>query len=122
MRFIFNLPWTILGLFLGIISFPKKAGIKNNALVSNVSSLWWTHLFCYMRGARAVTMGYTILLGPNVEPRDLEHEIIHVKQFKKYPFIYPFLYMAEVTRKGSGLNNRFEKEAYEKAGNVFKTH
>ena len=72
-----------------------------------------------MRGIRAVTIGHTILLGPHIEDSDLEHELIHVKQFMQMPFVFPVMYAFEFIKKGY-KNNKYEQEAYRKSGNVYK--
>ena len=71
-----------------------------------------------MRGVRAANIGQVILLGPKLDPKDLKHELIHVEQYMRYPFIYPFLYYYELFKKGY-RNNRFEDEAYRRAGNFY---
>jgi hypothetical protein len=67
-----------------------------------------------------MAQGNIVLLGSNALTNDLEHELVHVEQFEKYPLIQPILYMLESIRHGY-LNNRFEREAYEKAGNRYIT-
>jgi len=52
-----------------------------------------------MKHARAMTIGHIILLGPKELKNDFEHELIHVKQCEKYPFIFPFLYGYEAMTK-----------------------
>ena len=116
---ILNLPWTILGVIIGLISIPKKISFSNKALIFKTSSWWWTKLFSYMKGVRGQAIGSVVILGQNALPFDLEHELIHINQHRKYPLIFPFLYFFEHIRVGY-KNNRFEKEAYLKAGNEFK--
>ncbi len=72
-----------------------------------------------MKGARAAAMGHVVLLSPLTEDKDLEHELVHVDQYQRLPFIQPFLYYFELLRKGY-RNNKYEVEAYEKAGNIYK--
>lgn len=117
--FILNLPYTLVGLILGLISLPKgfKIDKKSQAIIIKVSYLWWA--ISYIKGARAATIGHVILLGSKVEDGDLEHELIHVAQYKKEPLIHPFLYFIEILRKGY-RNNKYEVEAYNKAGNIYK--
>ena len=73
----------------------------------------------YMKGGRAMAMGSVVLLGPNPEQYDLEHELVHVMQYQKLPFIQPFMYYAELVRKGY-RDNKYEDEAYRVAGNIYK--
>ena len=72
-----------------------------------------------MRNARAVTVGHIILLSPRIEAGDIEHELIHVKQFDRLPLIFPILYSIELLRKGY-RNNKYEEEAYRAAGNIYR--
>lgn len=117
--FILNLPYTLIGLIVGFISSPEAIDMKKNpyAIVLKVRKLWWA--IGYMKGARAVTIGHTILLGSRIENKDLEHELIHVQQYERAPLIYPILYYTELIRKGY-KNNKYEVEAYRIAGNVYK--
>ena len=48
--------------------------------------------------------GNTILLGPNEEENDLKHELIHVKQHEKLPFVYQILYYYETFKYGYRKN------------------
>jgi hypothetical protein len=45
-----------------------------------------------MKNARASAIGHVVILGPNLEDKDLEHELIHVEQYERMPLIQPFLY------------------------------
>ncbi|TSC68947.1 MAG: hypothetical protein G01um101456_410 [Parcubacteria group bacterium Gr01-1014_56] len=76
-------------------------------------------MMLFMKGGRAITIGHIILLGPNTEDRDLEHELVHVEQFTRMPLIFPILYYIELIKKGY-INNKYEKEAYQKARNVYR--
>ena len=62
--------------------------------------------------AAAVTLGRTILLAPGVEPTErlLRHELAHVRQWERGPYVFPFRYIAAHIRHGYG-NNPFEAEA-----------
>ena len=71
--------------------------------------MWWR--FGYLKGARAITLGNIIILGPKIEEFDLGHEITHVYQYLKYPLIFPVLYYVELFKNGY-KDNKFEKEAF----------
>ncbi len=117
--FILNIPWTIIGLIGALISMPIKVGFRTNpyAFVFTVKKFWWA--IGYMKNARAMAIGHVVLLGPNLENKDLEHELVHVEQYQLLPLIFPVLYYVELTRKGY-RNNKYEDEAYRRAGNVYK--
>ena len=117
--FILNIPYTVVGLVAGLVSIPKIIELREKpyAIVLKVKSLWWA--LGYMKGARAVSIGHTILLSPKIEDRDLEHELVHVQQYDRAPLIYPILYYIEFIRKGY-RKNKYEDEAYRIAGNVYK--
>lgn len=114
--FILNLPWTVLGLLLGLLSIPKSFHTRPGAIVIDITKFWWA--FGYMKGVRAAAMGNVVLLGSHVLPGDFEHELVHVQQHTKYPLIFPLLYYTELLRHGY-RKNRFEEEAYSKTGNKF---
>ncbi len=119
--FILNLPFTIIGIIVALVSFPIKvsAHAEPFAFIFEVKSLWWTGIG-YMKGARAAAIGHVVILGPHIESKDLEHELIHVEQHQRRPLVQPLLYYIEQVRKGGGMNNKYEREAYEKAGNTYK--
>lgn len=118
-RFILNLPYTIIGILLGLISMPRYLKLNKNPyfIIIHIKKFWWE--FGYMKNARAMTIGHTILLSPKIKEKDLEHEIIHVKQYEKMPIIYPILYYIELYKKGY-RNNKYEEEAYRLAGNIYE--
>jgi hypothetical protein len=122
LRYLLNVPWTLIGLVLAIVSLPKRVRFIKDAIVFDVRSFWWSGLIWYMRGkkVRAITNGNTISLGPLEEERDLAHELVHVGQYMKQPFIYPLFYLVEVIKHGSSPNNKYEKEAYETTGSVYR--
>lgn len=108
-----------MGLICALFSLPTNIKFikKPYAFIFQVKTFWWT--ISYMKNARAMTVGHVILLGPKTEPLDLEHELIHVKQYEKMPFIFPVLYYLELFKKGY-KNNKYEEEAYQLAGNVYR--
>ena len=120
LSFTLNLPYTIAGLITGLISVPRSILIRKKPLsiVVEVKSFWWAK-YTYLRRARAMTVGHTILLGPKILDRDLEHELIHVRQYEQEPLVYPLLYYTELIRKGY-RNSKYEDEAYRKSGSIYK--
>ncbi len=120
--YILNLPWTLIGLLLALISIPKKVRFMNDAIVFNIRSFWWTNLIWYMNAkrVRGTTNGNVVLLGPLKEKNDLHHELIHVQQYMRWPFVYPFLYAVEVFKHGSSPRNKYEEEAYRGSESVYR--
>lgn len=117
--FLLNIPYTLIGFALALLSLPTDIKITKRpfAFVVSVKRFWW--VFGYMRNARAMVLGNIILLGPGIEAGDLEHELVHIRQYRREPFIHPFLYYIELMRKGY-RNNKYEVEAYNQAGNLYK--
>jgi len=118
--FTLNLPYTIIGLFLWILSWPidlPKFILKPTALIFKIKSFWWT--FGYAKNARAMCIGHVVLLSPDVEACDLEHELVHIEQYQRLPFVFPFYYYYELLQNGY-VNNKYEIEAYRSAGNKHK--
>lgn len=62
--------------------------------------------------------GNVVQLAPTADEKDLEHELIHVRQYEEAPLVHPLLYFIESLRYGY-RNNKYEREAYEKAGNRY---
>lgn len=117
--FMLNLPWTVLGIFLSIISIPYKVSSnkKSLAIIFYVKSFWWYSWIPGKKKVRAMTNGHIIQLGPLEQNGDVAHELIHVEQAIREPFIHPFLYQLETIKRGY-RNNKYEDEAYSRAGNT----
>ena len=67
---------------------------------------------------RAATTGHVILLTDKAMKNDFEHELIHIRQQERYPFIFWIWYLWETFRKGYRMN-RFEDEAYTISGSYY---
>lgn len=67
---------------------------------------------------RAVANGHCVQLGPHILENDLAHELIHVEQAIRQPFIHPFLYVWETQRHGYRYN-KYEIEAYDKSASIY---
>ena len=113
-KYMLNIPWTVMALLLGVVSLPRSLRIRDHALVVTVVSFWWHPA----RGVRAMTLGNVVLLGKSLMKNDLEHELVHVEQHMREPLVHPFLALVEVARHGS-RDSKYEKEAYRRAGNVY---
>ncbi len=120
--YLLNLPWTIIGILLALLSIPRKIFIREDAIVFRVRSFWWSFFVPRMnyRKLRGITNGNIISLSPLEERNDLAHELVHVRQFMQKPFIQAFLYWIEARKFGHGLDNKFEREAYETTGSMYR--
>jgi len=65
-----------------------------------------------------MTLGNLILLGPKLLDKDLEHELVHIKQHQREPLIHPILNEVEILRHGH-RQNKYEKEAYSTSGSTY---
>lgn len=118
--FALNACWTLLGLVASLLSLPYKVGFKRRplALVVFVRSFWWSDWAKAYKGRRATTCGNVVLIGTTADDKDIEHELIHVKQYDAAPFIYPLLYIVETWKKGY-RQNKYEVEAYSKSSSEY---
>lgn len=111
--FILNIPWTVIGLLGAMLSMPAKVDLVSSplAIVITVRSFWWYSWLPSKKSVRAITNGHIIQLSPKVLDRDLEHELIHVEQYEREPFVHPFLYVWQLYKNGY-RKNKYEDEAY----------
>src|SRR4051812_8295664 len=101
LAFILNIPWTLEGCIIALLSFPKKIEFKTKPhyhILIYTPKFWWA-VWKY-KGTRAFCSGHVVVLSPQILEKDYEHELIHVRQHIKYPFIFPFLYNLELIRHG----------------------
>lgn len=113
-RYILNLPWTTCATILSLLSIPSSLSFNKHAIVIHVKNFWWHPL----KGVRAITLGNIILTGSTLQRNDLEHELIHIEQHMREPFVHPFLAVIELLKNGA-KESKYEREAYDKAGNKF---
>ena len=115
--FVLNLPWTLCGLLLGLVSLPFSIKMEEDGslIVMKVKRIWFNEIFM-RRWVIGATSGAVILLSGRAEEFTYDHELIHVRQFEAAPFYFPLLYFAEVIRHGYS-KNRYEQEAYWLSGN-----
>ena len=117
--FVLNLPYTLTLFILGVTCGVKYIRFNKNpfAVIIKIRNFWWKG-FIY-KNSRAMASGNTILLGPREEEHDLEHELVHVRQFAKLSFVYPIFYIFETLKHGY-RNNKFEDEAYRLSGSIYR--
>lgn len=76
-----------------------------------------------LRDWLAITIGGTILAWRALTATELEHELEHVRQWRRHGFLFPVAYLAESLRaKRSGKrwyhDNRFEIDARKAASSL----
>lgn len=62
--------------------------------------------------------GHVVQLGSNALATDLAHELVHVEQAIRQPFVKPFLYEIETLKHGY-RQNKYEREAYNRTGHTY---
>jgi hypothetical protein len=73
------------------------------ALMMTVRSFWWQTWLPGYKGVRATTTGAVVLLSEKLLAHDLEHELVHVAQYQREPFVHPFLYVFASLRHGYAI-------------------
>lgn len=84
---VLNTPWKLVGLVFALISIPEslKLDKDNYAFITSVRKLWWMS-----KKVRAAHIGQVVILSGEIKAHDLEHELVHVKQALREPFLHPF--------------------------------
>ena len=123
LSFILNLPWTIALLVAGLLSLPYKLELHGSpfAIVIHVRSFWYYRWVPSQKGVRAMALGNVILLGPKLLENDFEHELVHIKQHQRAPFIQPVLNEIETVRHGY-RQNKYEDGAYATTNSTYIGH
>jgi len=65
-----------------------------------------------------MAFGNVVLLASTADFADLHHELIHVEQFERKPFVHPFLNWYQLWRFGY-RGDKYEREAYERSGSRY---
>lgn len=117
--FLINLPYTIIGIFIALLLIPERFEWKTSPLAVVVYVRGRSLDLGYMKRWRGMTVGHVVILNPDIEEGDLEHELVHVEQYGRLPLVYPAVYVVELMRKGYRAN-KYEEEAYTRAGNSYK--
>ncbi len=116
---ILNFPYTVFGIIFGLVSIPKNISFvtRKDIPVIVIKTRTLKTVFT-VQNVKGVTFGASVLRGPHEDAGVLEHELIHVEQYIKYPLIFPLLYAYQVFRYGY-RQAPFEDEAYTRAGNRY---
>ncbi len=118
MAYLLNLPLTLIGVLVALLLIPERFSLNKKPLALIINVKRDSFGFGYLKGWRGMTVGHTVILNPRVEEKDLEHELVHVEQQIRQPFIQPILYALELRRSGY-RNNKYEVEAYRRSGNRY---
>lgn len=111
-KYLLNLPWTLLGLCNVIFCVPYKVEFRKDAIVFRTLHLGLLQI--YAPKGKGYSLGNMVVVRRNASEKILHHELIHVEQHMRYPFICAFLYHYELLRLGY-FNNKFEVEAYDRS-------
>jgi len=116
---VLNAPWTFLCGVAAVISVPTRLEFRGGFMpvfIIHVRSLWWYTWMPEDKNASGWTMGNAILLSPRAVKADLTHELVHVEQYCRAPFVQTYLYMIESWRHDY-RHNKYEVEAFTRAKN-----
>jgi hypothetical protein len=107
-------PCSAIGVFLSL--FFRRRYVTRGILVAEGASwprrLGWRH--------RAITFGHVVLCVDELDPRTLEHELVHVRQYERWGplflLAYPVASLGAIASGGRAYHdNRFEVEARTKS-------
>jgi hypothetical protein len=120
---IWALPYTLLGLLLGLIGLCTggHARIRDRVIEFYEGGIQWLlQQFFFGEGAMALTLGHTVL-GQTAAALDIcrGHELVHVRQFERWgPLMGPAYLGCSLVlwlmRRRPYRDNPFEREAFKK--------
>lgn len=111
-KYLINLPWTLLGLCNLVFCLPYKVELRKDAIVFWALSLGLLQLVA-PRG-KGCAIGNVVVVRKNMSEKILLHELVHVEQHMRYPLIFWFLNVYEWVTHGY-WNNKYEIEAYDRS-------
>lgn len=120
---IWTLPWTLLGMAIGIIGLATGGGAKRVGRVLEFHGGWLAWLLTrapIAGGACALTLGHTVLARTAGDlDRTRQHELVHVAQYERWGLLFVPAYLgcsAWLWFRGRHpyWDNPFEREAYNK--------
>ncbi len=109
LKYLLNLPWTLLGVVFAITAMPYGVTVKNQAIIFYCLTCGVVYL--YAPKAKGFTLGNLVVIRKGMANDILEHELVNVEQYMRKPFVHYFLSLYETIRYGY-WNNRYEVEAY----------
>jgi hypothetical protein len=110
LKYLLNAPYTLLGLCNVIFCVPYKLDFAKDALVFHCLTCGFVQFgFPKVRG---FAIGNVAIIRKGQRENIVEHELVHVEQYMRYPFIFGFMYLYEL--RNGYWNNKFEIEAYDR--------
>ena len=118
---ILNFPAAIPGFIGTLLSVPTRVVISKKpfAVIFYVRSFWWWTWLPGQKRVRGMTNSWCIQLATSANDADLAHELIHVEQAEREPFIFPLSYWLQTKRYGYRAN-KYEVEAYDRSGSKYE--
>ncbi len=120
---VWALPWTLLGVTVGLVGLLTRGRARRRAGVWEFygGAVTWLLNRLPIHPA-AMTLGHAIL-GCSAEclDRSRAHELVHVRQYERWGVLFVPLYLFHSVRLWIGgrnpyLDNPFEREAIDEAG------
>lgn len=110
LKYILNAPYTAVGLLNLLFCVPYKLSFAKDALVFTCLTCGLAHV--YGLGVRGFATGNIAVVRRGQGQNIIDHELVHIEQYMRHPFIFGFLYLWE-SRRGY-WKNKFEAEAYDR--------
>lgn len=122
-RLVWAGPWTLLGIFFGLIGMATGGGVQRVGRVLEFHGgalAWLLRSAPIAGGASALTLGHTVLARTAGDlDRTRDHELVHVAQYERWGILFVPAYLgcsAWLWLRGRDpyWDNPFEREAYNK--------
>jgi len=119
-------PTSLPGLLLAVLALASRGSLQRREGVLEVTGGWpaelLRHLTLIEGGASALTLGHVVIArSPALMEATRAHELVHVRQAERWgPLFLPAYLVASLAARLEGghwyRDNRFEREAFERAG------
>lgn len=127
LKFAWASPWTCVGLIIGGIDRLCGGKARRAGRIIEFSgpfTRFVLSLSLSLRGARAMTLGHTVIARSMEDAEDARtHEMVHVRQYERWgPFFGPAYVASTVVQwlrgKDPYFDNCFEREAFDHEAGV----